>query len=125
LPVIAIYNDEFQFVETTFTETLTPDDLLEEIRLYLELLSKHDCSSILSDVTKVKDIKISTIDVYNLPSIQLSAGSSRAYKNALIPPDTKLGREICRFYETVSINRGWKVKVCQTRKEAIDWLTAS
>jgi hypothetical protein len=124
LPVTAVYNDEYHFVETTFTDPLTPDDLLEEIRLYVQLLTQHDCSSVLSDVTKVREFNITTIDIYNLPSIQLSEGSRRSYKNAVIPPDTKFGREICRFYETVSINRGWKAKVCQTRSEAIDWLTA-
>ena len=123
MPVTARYDAEHDLVETTFTGVTTRADVIQEIELTLALIEKHGCTRILSDISRAQ-LEVSTLDVFQQPDDQESAGSSRAYLIAVIPPPTEAGKELGRFYETVCLNRGWPVKVCSTRQQAIDWLTS-
>ena len=125
MPVSAKYDFEHDLVETNFTGTVTMDDLEEEIELTLELIEKHGCTRILSDFSISNVDQLSVVDVSQTPEMQESAGSSRIYRIAVIPPDSEAGRELARFYELVCSNRGWPAKACSTRQEAIDWLMST
>lgn len=123
MPVTARYLPGHEVIETTLTGVVTLADAREEIRLTLELIEQHGSRRILSDCSAC-EMQISISEAYKLPQIQEDAGSSKLYKIAVIPPASKAGRELVKFYEDVCVNRGWPVRICETRDEALAWLSA-
>lgn len=121
MPVTARYVPEYALVETTLTGAITLTQVHEEIRLTLELIDLHGCERILSDCSAA-DLQFSISEVYNMPAMQEEAGSSRAYRIAVLRPPTHAGRQLTKFYEDVNVNRGWPAKVFDRREDAIEWL---
>ncbi|MHC5060246.1 MAG: hypothetical protein ACYTFK_04075 [Planctomycetota bacterium] len=89
--------------------------------------SEHDCKQILNDLQKAK-IKLSTVQIYDLPKFIESIGLDRSTKRAII---VSQDLENSHFFETVSYNVGHLVKVfvftnkssyLQKVQEAKSWL---
>jgi hypothetical protein len=92
-----------------------------------KLISEHGCKRILNDVRKIK-IKLSTLEIYNLPKFVESLGIDRSVKRAVI---VSQDFDQLRFFETVSRNVGQllelftdtdKPSMFRSAEEARDWL---
>jgi hypothetical protein len=88
------------------------------IREVLNLLSKHDCKRFLIDLRSAK-LGISTIAIYQIPEMLNAVGIPRLGKRAVI---VSTDLEDYAFLETVSVTRGYKVKIFIDPDEAKDWL---
>jgi len=73
----------------------------------MKQLSAHNCLRFLNDVRKAS-VKLSTVDIYDLPAWIEEAGMNRSCKRALL-----VARDFndYEFFETVSRNHGHLVKV--------------
>ncbi len=69
--------------------------------------SEHDCKRMLNDLRKAK-IKLSTVQIYDLPKFIESMGIDPSTKRAVI---VSQDLENLQFFETVSYNVGHLVKV--------------
>ena len=82
------------------------------------LLDKHSCVRILSDLREV-DLRLSTIDLYNIPKLVAEAGVKHNVKRAIV---FSKDAEDYKFLETVSDNRGQFVRVFTDFDEAQTWI---
>ncbi|MHC4624374.1 MAG: hypothetical protein ACYS4W_10795 [Planctomycetota bacterium] len=82
--------------------------------------SKHNCKRFLNDMREAQ-LDLSTIEIYEIPGFLDAAGLDRTSKRALV---VSRQPEDYRFFENVSINRGYNVKVFEDMDEAMNWLRA-
>lgn len=63
------------------------------------------------------------VDVLNLPGKEyLKENMDRESRMAVLVPTDPESVWIAEFYETVCINRGWKVHICNDHASAVRWL---
>lgn len=63
------------------------------------------------------------VDVLNLPGKEyLKENMDRQSRMAVLVPTDPESVWIAEFYETVCINRGWKVRICSDHASAVRWL---
>lgn len=115
------YDSKLDIVETVLSGVVTPEELREETVQAATFANANNCDSFLSDCTEAV-FKFSTVDVYDLPSIQDEEGVPRSSQIAVVTPTSERGRGLAQFYETVCLNRGWKTRVFTDRAEALAWL---
>lgn len=118
------YLPDEQLIESVLTESVTLEDLTEEVERCAALAKEHNCAKVLSDFSKAT-LCISLINTFDLPDMQGKNGMERKSMIALLPPQSEKDRSLTRFYETVSFNRGWRTMSFQSRAEAVDWLTGN
>lgn len=71
-------------------------------------------------------MEVSILDLLNLPARQyVEESMSRRIRVAVVSPRMPEAQEKVRFYETVCLNRGWKVRLFKSRDDAIEWLTGT
>ena len=96
----------------------------ETVRKYGEnaakLSLKHICKQLISDISGVQ-IELSTIELFELPSLMELAGIDRTWKRVVLIGSDESGADP-HFFENVALNRGYNVKVCTDFDEAINWL---
>lgn len=82
------------------------------------LLDKHSCVRVLSDLREV-DLRLSMIDLYNIPKLVTEAGVKQNVKRAVV-----FGKaaEDYEFLETISVNRGQIFRVFTDFDEAQTWI---
>ncbi|MHC4243534.1 MAG: hypothetical protein ACYS3N_16910 [Planctomycetota bacterium] len=92
-----------------------------------KLISAHNCRRLLNDLRKA-NMKLSTIEIYDLPTYISDAGLDRLCKRALV---VSQDFEDYKFFENVSSNHGHLVEVFadsdefsifQNVDKAQDWL---
>lgn len=65
-------------------------------------------------------------DTYNLAERHYTDEElDRRSRIAVLLPTSASGCEAARFFETVSRNRGWNVRVCLDRQTAVEWLVGA
>lgn len=92
----------------------------------LELVSQHNCFRILVDIRNVASSSISTVDIFHQPqqtgeALREMEISLPEMRRAIVVSDRS---DDARFFETVAVNRGHRVRLFRDIGEAIDWLTA-
>jgi hypothetical protein len=125
------YNAEENCVTASIEGVVDLDTAHEYAREIIKHLAGHDCVCLLNDMRKAS-IRLSTIDLYDLPAwieeALEEAGVSRACKRALV-----VSRDFdqYKFYETVSRNHGHVLEVFadtnathifRNRTQAREWL---
>ena len=68
--------------------------------------------------------EVSTVDIYDLPDVLEKLGFARSSKMAILLVAGALKRADYDFFETVSINRGFQVRLFLDPDEALGWLRA-
>lgn len=91
------------------------DEYLEKIT---QAASKYNCKFFLNDMREA-EIDLSVIEMYELPGFLDAAGIDRSWKRSIIASKQL---DDYRFWETISVNRGYHVKVHTDQNEAINWL---
>ncbi|MCP4896857.1 MAG: hypothetical protein GY906_07765 [bacterium] len=85
----------------------------------VSLMEQHHCSRVLNDV-RGADISLSSVDIVSLPNLMIEKNFNRFAKRALVYDQSS---DDIEFFETVSTNRGHKVRVFTDFEQALNWLT--
>lgn len=67
-------------------------------------------------------IDVSTVDIYDIPKLLISAGVPRSSRIAVLISPQETGIQNYMFLETVCLNQGFNVKVFTSSEEAVLWL---
>lgn len=114
-----------QIVETVYHGMLDLNELIEAATASLNEAEKHRATRFLGDCTAL-DASGSLFDVYDLVRFYetLSVTYSRSLKEAILLPQIPQAAENLSFYELVTRNRGFDVRIFSERQAALDWLLA-
>jgi len=90
------------------------------VRDVMESGLKYDSTRFLVDHRKAT-FKVQFMDFYNRPQFLNTIGFPRNSKIAQVCPESEY--ENFRFFETVSVNAGYVIRVFKTIETATEWLT--
>ncbi len=117
------YLPDERLIEIVFTGKFQMTDLVEVTQGVVKLVEQKktfwvvcDCTAIIHNTT--------AFNIYEMPRIFDAQNIDHRIKEAVLLPEEAAARKNLAFYETVCRNRGYNVKVFDTRAEAIDWLKA-
>ncbi len=111
------YDPEFGVVKVKAEGMLNNQIGLELAQKAIDIASKHQCSKILCDFTEMK-VTASTLKIYEYPSHAIQMGVPRHLKVAVV---YSIDEENHKFWETVTRNAGFLVRVFALQDEAIKW----
>jgi len=116
----------FDFDETTrivYVKTSGELNIKETEKIRKEsylIKEKYNANKFLLDHTEIKSGGLKIWDLYNLPQKYSAEGYPRNSQLAVLVNESY--KETFDFYETVSVNNGYKIKVFTNKNEAINWL---
>ena len=113
--------DDPEAVETVYSGSVSPDELLAAGRATLALGTKHACRFVLADCRELTGGH-SIVDLYALASELSEATAPSRLVEAVLLPDSPLAEDHVRFWETLGVNRGLNVRLFRDREEALRWL---
>lgn len=120
-----IHNPETDIILVTAHGDMTLEKMIELYTEILNTIKKTNSYLLLSDHRDVR-VKMSTIELYNLPQAFEDSSTKTGVdvhkiKRAIIPSERK---EDFLFYETLFANRGQSlIKIFNNAVEATKWLT--
>ena len=117
------FDSVFGIAKSRLWGSVSPEELRRETIQLAEIAEEHSCSLFMSDFSDA-DVEFNVVDVYELPDLQEEEGLDRSVRIAVLPPRLDKGHQLARFYETVSVNRGWTVGLFSDQMEAVSWLTS-
>jgi hypothetical protein len=115
------YNPELNIIESVIADNITSEDLRMHEAQCIALARETNSIRFLTDASQAI-LKVSVISLYDLPKFYQDQDLQRMVFIAVLEPTSEAGKNLVDFYETVSHNRGWKVKIFTERQEALDWL---
>jgi hypothetical protein len=117
------YNPESGILEQTYSGHVKINDIIECTSDSIQIEKAHPGRNrFLVDLTNAY-LDINFSDLHTLVNGQyVEEGADRNGRLVVLEPASETTRKLVSFYETVCINRGWKVKVIKDRNEAIKWL---
>ncbi len=123
MPYQVCFNEKDQIVETVYQGLLTSDELMEAAMASLKVAEQHQTTRFLGDCTTL-DPGGSLFDIYDLVQFYENIPFARFSKEAILLPQIPQAVEDMQFYELVSQNRGFEVRIFADRQVALDWLLA-
>jgi hypothetical protein len=96
-------------------------DFPDRLRQVVQTARENQTNCFLLDDTEF-DTQASTLSIYELPKLYAEAGFSRQDQIAVVISSDDTGLDDYRFFETVCINQGFKVKLFFDLEEAYRWL---
>jgi hypothetical protein len=112
-------------VVTIKSEGFIPlQDFPERLQQAVRMAREHQTNRFLLDDTDF-DTEASTLSIYDLPKLYAEAGFSRKDLIAVVISSLDSGLDDYRFFETVCVNQGFRVKLFFTLVEAHRWLANS
>ena len=121
MPWRLIHLESEEVVETVYSGAVTAEELLAAIRANVAAGQARGVKRFLSDCRPM-DAGGSLTDVYELPAVYESLGAGRDWKEAILLPVRPAAEDELRFYETVSLNKGFRVRIFDSRVAALAWL---
>lgn len=123
MPLSVKFDPQRKIVETTVSGRVGPAELIEETVQAVALGAKHVCTLFLSDLSNVV-VDFSVADVIELPDLHDKLGlETKNTRIAIIPPKSKEGIEMLRYYESACRHKNWNARMFGRRQEALAWLT--
>jgi len=115
---------EEKILEVIYSGAVKPMELIKNVKANIELAIKSGISRFLTD-TRELDNSTTPIDAYELVKMYQKLGIGEGWKEAILLPELPDSAALMVFYETVSQNRGFDVKVFTNRDDAVAWLTSN
>lgn len=91
---------------------------IETLKKVISKLNEHNCNRCIFD-HRATSVIARTMGSYNRPELYWDLGLKHSVKMAIVLRE--LNNDL-RFYETVCVNRGWRVKIFNDYDAAVDWL---
>jgi hypothetical protein len=112
------YDQENECIMASMEGDVDMNLLREFVKSMTQELENNNCNKMLNDVRKI-NLKLSTLEIYNLPKFIMEAGIKQTCKRALVVNNDF---DDVSFFETVSLNQAQYVKIFQDPDEALSWL---
>lgn len=122
MPWSAEYSPD-DLIVITHSGIMTRQDYRTEATEVLQLARDRDIRRFLVDNTTLEPT-LGAADIYDFPRIYDELAADRAARIAVISSPQDAVRRNLQFYETVCVNRGYNVRLFDTREQALDWLRA-
>ncbi len=115
-------DSNLRFVELVLSGIVTGADIHEATSKCIAMTNEKGVPGILIDSFRLEQAP-AIADLYSLPAEQfVQEDLSHKVHFALIIPESPRLKDYADFYETICNNRGWAVKLFETRKDAIECL---
>ena len=118
-----IVHSDLPIIETCYSGVLKNSDLFDAVHETLALAQTHGRHLFLGDCTTLSGGH-SMFDLYYLAKEISSNNISRTFKEAVLLSPTPTFLDKINFWETIGINRGFRVRIFHDRQKAVDWLVA-
>lgn len=113
--------DEDNIVHVKVRGEMPEDQVVLHVTEALAVASEHEATRFLVDHREMEPL-VSMVRIYAMPGVFEKLGLSRIHRLAvLFTPSSKHAREY-EFFETVSVNRGFQVRLFEGDSEALAWL---
>ena len=122
MPFSVRYNAELNALEISFSGVVNEADIQAQILESCAISAKYKTSYAISSFTAAT-LTVSLVFIYDIPELCESMGATRPVRLALINLN-KENAEMLSFYQLVSQNRGWNVKIFCDAEQAKAWLLA-
>lgn len=124
MPTDVKYNKSSGLIEATYSGEVTASELHDAVSRRIAIQKKTGALGVLADASKVQ-ITPSTIALFEVPArLFQELNADRRTVTALVLPDAEFPKEMAKFFETASRNRGWMIQVFTDRQSAVAWLMA-
>jgi hypothetical protein len=123
MPWTVNFLEDRKVVETKFTGDLEPIEVRDAVVASLDIATKNDTYLYLADCTRLKESG-SLLDIYELGKFIETLAPDRKIKEAVIIPKTNRAVGDLKFYETLTVNRGFNVRLFEEREEGLQWLVS-
>ena len=118
------YNNDTGIVESTFSDSISIEELYMETNQCIAIGKEHSSIKFLCDASNAT-VDISIFYVIELAKVHNEEKLPRNAKIAVVQPIENRSKQFANFYETACINRGWNAKVFPNRQLALKWLLDS
>ena len=113
---------DFKTLEIEFSGVITAQELSEVMAAAIRLANAENIFLILADCTTLTGKTNSVFDLYFLADVLIAHNLGHKIKEALVLPMQPDLIEDIKFWETTCFNRGIKVRVFNSREQAVKWL---
>ena len=121
MPYHQQHHSDLDVFETVYTGVVSADELQKAIDEGNDFHLKQGVENFLADLSELQSAP-TILDVFDLPRQYDNAGVTRSSRMAVVIPKSREMQSLAEFYETVCLNRGWNVRLFETRDEAVSWL---
>jgi hypothetical protein len=121
MPIDTEFLSSHACVCQTYVGACGIEEYLSGTRATLELFARHGSTRCLVDLRRLKN-KANLSDLFRLPESYPSLNMPAHAKIALLATPDHEDRDAIRFYETICVNRGWRVMTTFDRDEGLRWL---
>ena len=122
MPYRQKHHKDIDVFETVYTGTMSAADLQKAIDEGNEFHRESGVEKFLADATDM-ELAADIFELYDLPRQYEDFGVKRSSRMAVVIPKSPETKNLAEFYETVCRNRFWRVRLFETREEAITWLS--
>lgn len=120
---LIIEDRDLRHIEIIHKGKLTREEVKDCKNKILNLVESNNSIFILCDLM-LADFKASISDMYYGPENFSKMKFSKSSRFAILLPGNHQSWREVKFLETVSINRGWRLKLFSNKETAIEWLNA-
>jgi hypothetical protein len=119
-----IFHSDIQVIETAYSGVMAREELFSVAYETLSVAEQNNCNRFLADCSTL-DGGHTIFDLYFLArEVTARAGLKIMYEAVLMPSYPSLMDKI-NFWETVGVNRGFKVCIFRERAAALEWLAGT
>lgn len=121
MPYVINFLDNEGIILIKNSGILRYEDYANQAMEAFELGQNKQSELYLADCTRMENIA-NVFEIFDLPDFYARINIPRSIKIAVLLSDNAVTNEDLKFYETISTNRGWQVKLFSDQDSAIVWL---
>lgn len=122
MPVETGYDPGNRFVRQAYIGAIALPDYVAGTAKAMELFAEHGIADCLLDLRRI-DNRASLAQLYDLPQLYIEMAGPRNARISIVAEPGQKDADSIRFYETICLNRGWKVHTSYDEAAAVAWLT--
>lgn len=116
-----ILHSDIEVIETVYSGIMSREELFSAVHETLNIAEQNHCTRFLAECSMLNGGH-TIFDLYYLAREVLARAGLKVMYEAVLMPSYPSLMEKVNFWETVGVNRGFKVRVFRERTAALDWL---
>jgi hypothetical protein len=122
MPYSVTFSEDTRIVRIKNSGQLSMNEIVAQTGEAARLSKDKGSKLLLTDFSAVA-VNTSLVDIFQFPELYESLGMDRTFKIAVLISNIELNTNELRFYENITLNRGWQVRIFLKEDEAELWLT--